>query len=190
MPLTAASAVFTVVAGLAVGVQVLKHDDAAAPTGPAHPQPATRELSTAETKTLRAQCEAEANRITANGIKYPFRDYKTVRAFEITGVKDPKIVTTWLMGSGEQVYKKGPRNIKPSERAGLLVLQPHRGPPATVRRRQSPRRSRLSASTTTGRPDQLRQATSMTRAVGAAIRRRTTSGIGRSVREPNRPTSG
>ncbi|MGY4769845.1 hypothetical protein ACXC9Q_23255 (plasmid) [Kribbella sp. CWNU-51] len=113
VPLTAAAAVFTVVAGLAVGVQVLKHDDAVTPAGSAHPQPATRELSTAETKALRAQCEAEANRITANGIKHPFQDYKTVRAFEITGVKDPKIVTTWLMGSGEQVYNKGPKNIKP-----------------------------------------------------------------------------
>lgn len=112
-PVAAAAAVLAVAAGVAIAVPALKDDDGAVPatgrtTGPAE----TRELSAADTQALRTQCLAEANRITANGIERPFVDYTTIRAFEFVGVKDPKVVTTWLMSEGEVRFREGPKGIK------------------------------------------------------------------------------
>ncbi|GAB3944320.1 hypothetical protein GCM10029976_068340 [Kribbella albertanoniae] len=97
VPVAAAAAVLLVVSGLAVAGSALKKDDAGTPVAG---QAQIQELPTDAANKLQSQCLAEAKRITANGIKQPFRDYTVVRTFEITGVQDPKVVNTWLIGKG------------------------------------------------------------------------------------------
>ncbi|WUJ67733.1 hypothetical protein OG809_21765 [Kribbella soli] len=106
-PALAAASVLIVVAGLVVAVRAFKTDSAPPATGPAK----TRPLTADETATLRTQCLAEANRITSKSLPHPFTDYKVIRAFEFTGVKDPNVVNTWLIGSGLQTYPTGPKGI-------------------------------------------------------------------------------
>ena len=114
-PLVAAAAVLAVVAGLAVGVQALKRDDGA-PAGPDHAQPRIKELSAQDTKTLRQQCQREADKITRADLPHPFDDFTTLKAFEFVDVTAPKVVKTWFIGSGDEVYKglkSGPGRTAP-----------------------------------------------------------------------------
>ncbi|MFI5695517.1 hypothetical protein ACIA58_26945 [Kribbella sp. NPDC051586] len=106
-PALAAAAVLVVVAGLVVAVRALKTDSAPPASAPAK----TRALTADETATLRSQCLAEADRITSKSLPHPFTDYKVIRAFEFTGVKDPNVVNTWLIGSGLQTYPTGPKGF-------------------------------------------------------------------------------
>jgi len=99
-PALAAATVLAVVAGLALGVRAFR-TEAAPPAGGPH---AVRALTASETDALRTQCLAEANRITSKSLPHPFTDYKVVKAFEFTDVKDPDVVSTWLIGSGLQTY--------------------------------------------------------------------------------------
>lgn len=115
VPVIAAASVLVVVAGLAIGVQAFQRDDGVAPAGQDQAQPRTRELSATATKKLRSQCEAEADEITRANLPHPFRDFKTLRAFEFIDVKAPKVVKTWFIGSGDEVFKglKGPVRRQP-----------------------------------------------------------------------------
>ncbi|WP_427896219.1 hypothetical protein ACQHIV_20015 [Kribbella sp. GL6] len=98
-PIVAAAAVLVVVAGLMIAVRTKPH------TAPPAARPnATRALTAAETETLRTQCLTEANRITSKSLPHPFTDFKVVRAFEFTGVRDPKVVSTWLIGYGIEKF--------------------------------------------------------------------------------------
>ncbi|MGW6276889.1 hypothetical protein [Kribbella sp. NPDC055071] len=98
VPAIAAAAVFTLVVGLAIGLRAFRPNADAPAGGPT--QPTIRALSAAETEHLHQQCLAESDRITANGLKEPFHKYKVIKAFEFTGIGDPNIVTTWLVGDG------------------------------------------------------------------------------------------
>jgi hypothetical protein len=98
VPAIAAAAVFTLIVGLAIGLRAFR-PNAEAPAGGPTP-PTIRALSAAETEHLHQQCLAESDRITANGLKQPFHKYKVIKAFEFTGIDDPSIVTTWLVGDG------------------------------------------------------------------------------------------
>jgi hypothetical protein len=116
-PVAAAAAVLAVAAGVATAVPALTHDDGAAPaTGKIPAPPVIRELSAADTATLRTECLAEANRITSKNLKRPFVQYKIVRAFEFVDVKNPKIVKTWLMGEGRE-FPRAPKGfrVEPAE---------------------------------------------------------------------------
>lgn len=98
-PILAAAAVLVVVAGLVIAVRTKPH------TAPPAARPnATRALTAAETETLHKQCLTEANRITSKSLPHPFTNYKVVRAFEFTGVQDPNVVNTWLIGYGIQKF--------------------------------------------------------------------------------------
>ncbi|MEV8372332.1 hypothetical protein AB0P21_06315 [Kribbella sp. NPDC056861] len=112
VPLAAAAAVLAVAAGVAFAIPALKPEDSPQAAGEPQAQPAIRELSAADAAKLRTQCLAEANRITANGIKRPFVDYQVVRAFEFVDVKNPKIVSTWLMGDGKVKFPDDPAGVK------------------------------------------------------------------------------
>lgn len=102
----AAAAVVAVVAGVIGAVPLLtKRDDTGTPvSGQLSGQSRIRDLSPDRTAALRSQCLAEANRITANGITKPFQDFAVVRAFELPGVRDPKVVSTWLIGKGATYF--------------------------------------------------------------------------------------
>ncbi|MER7243477.1 hypothetical protein [Kribbella sp. NPDC000426] len=115
-PALAAASVLVVVAGLVVAVRAFKTDSAPPATGPAK----TRTLTADETATLRTQCLAEANRITGKSLPHPFTDYKVVRAFEFTGVKDPKVVSTWLIGSGVERIPM-PKGLPPQTSPGFWL---------------------------------------------------------------------
>ncbi|WP_328997695.1 hypothetical protein OHA18_24910 [Kribbella sp. NBC_00709] len=128
-PALAAASVLVVVAGLVVAVRAMKTDSAPPVSGTTK----IRTLSAEETATLRTQCLAEANRITSKSLPHPFTDYKVIRAFEFTGVKDSKVVNTWLVGSGLQVYPTGPKGLPPksdpaywlcSRTAGGVISEP------------------------------------------------------------------
>ena len=108
-PALAAAAVLAVVAGLAIGVRAFRTDTAPPASGPA----TVRALTADETASLRTQCLAEANRITSKSLPHPFTDYKVVKAFEFTGVKDPNVVSTWLIGFGNQTYPTIARHPMP-----------------------------------------------------------------------------
>ncbi|MEV5966957.1 hypothetical protein AB0L70_34625 [Kribbella sp. NPDC051952] len=115
-PLVAAAAVLAVVAGLAVGVHAFQGDDGIVPSGQDHAQPRVKELSAKDTRKLRGQCEREADKITNADHPHPFDDFKTLNAFEFVDVKSPKVVKTWFIGSGEEVYENpagGPGRISP-----------------------------------------------------------------------------
>ncbi|WP_350278015.1 hypothetical protein [Kribbella sp. HUAS MG21] len=101
-PALAAAAVLAVVAGLAIGVRAFRTETAPPAAGPG----AVRALTADETDALRTQCLAEAHRISSKSLPHPFTDYKVIRAFEFTGVKDPDVVSTWLIGTGFQTYPK------------------------------------------------------------------------------------
>ncbi len=129
-PALAAAAVLAVVAGLAIGVRAFRTDTAPPASGPA----TVRALTADETASLRTQCLAEANRITSKSLPHPFTDYKVVKAFEFTGVKDPNVVSTWLIGFGNQTYPTIARHPMPershpaywlcSRTAGGVISEP------------------------------------------------------------------
>ncbi|MET9276079.1 hypothetical protein [Kribbella sp. NPDC003557] len=98
VPVLAAASVLAVVTGLAIGVRAFHGGTAPPAAGPN----TIRELTADETGALRTQCLAEANRITSKSLPHPFTDYKVIKAFEFTDVKDPDVVSTWLIGSGIQ----------------------------------------------------------------------------------------
>ncbi|GAA1581664.1 MULTISPECIES: hypothetical protein [Kribbella] len=107
-PLVAAAAVLVVVAGLVVAVRMSKPH-----TEPPAARPnATRALTAAETATLRTQCLTEADRITSKSLPHPFTDFKVQRAFEFSGVQDPKAVSTWLIGYGVEKFPR-PKGVPP-----------------------------------------------------------------------------
>jgi hypothetical protein len=118
VPIAAAAAVLAVAAGLAVAVPALKKDDSGTPVAG---QASIRDLPATERANLRTQCLDEANRITANGIKKPFREFEIVRAVEFPGVKDPKLVNTWLIGKGTETVGK-PIGAIPAEKIDYYWL--------------------------------------------------------------------
>ncbi|MFF0344671.1 hypothetical protein [Kribbella sp. NPDC004875] len=119
-PALAAASVLAVVAGLAIGVRALQDD--ARPAAAGDPvKPTIRALTPAETQTLRGQCLAEANRITSKSLPHPFTDYKVTKAFEFTDVKDPRVVTTWLIGSGIQRYPSVPKGVPDQSHPGYWL---------------------------------------------------------------------
>jgi hypothetical protein len=118
-PLIAAAAVVAVT-GLVVGLHTLTRDGDPPVSGQTTPR--TKALSAQATEKLRTQCLAEANRITSKTLPHPFTDYKVTRAFEFTGgVKDPNVVTTWLIGSGIQRYPVGPKGLAPRSEPGYWL---------------------------------------------------------------------
>ncbi|TDD46999.1 hypothetical protein E1263_35485 [Kribbella antibiotica] len=100
VPVAAAAAVLAVAAGLAVAVPALKKDNPGTPVAGGG-ELVVRDLSAADTATLQAQCQAEADRLTVKQLPQPFRSYKAVRAFEFVNVNDPKVVKTWLIAKGK-----------------------------------------------------------------------------------------
>lgn len=108
VPAVAAAAVLALILGL----HAFRPYAQPAVTGPTHPT--VRTLPAAETEKLHQQCLAESDRITSKQLPRPFHDFKVVKAFEFTGINDPSIVTTWLVGDGvEDPNQRRPKSLPP-----------------------------------------------------------------------------